>query len=206
MNSIVVALVSTMLSVGLALPAAYALTRFRYPGGLAERVSMWVLSARFIPPFAIALPLFMIFRDLKLLDTRTGLIIAHTVFSLPFAIWLLQAGFRELPKKIEEAARMDGCDGWRIFVLIAMPLIAPSIACASIFSLLLSWNEFLFALLLTVREATTMPLLVAQFLTDRSLQWGNIAAAAAIVSVPVMMFLLFAQRYLVQGLTTGAVK
>jgi multiple sugar transport system permease protein len=205
-NSVVVAIVSTLLSVGLALPAAYALERLPYPGKLADNVSLWVLSTRFIPPFAIALPLFIIFRDLRLLDTRTGLIIAHTIFSLPFALWILQSGFREVPLEIEEAARVDGCDRWQIFARIAVPLATPSIFCAAIFALLLSWNEFLFALLLTVNEASTLPLLVARFVTDRSLQWGSIAAAATIASVPVMLFLVFGQRYLVRGLTAGAVK
>jgi len=126
-NSVVVAFVSTILSVGLALPAAYALERLPYPGKLAENVSLWALSTRFIPPFAIALPLFIIFRDLRLLDTRTGLIIAHTIFSLPFALWILQSGFREVPIEIEEAARVDGCDRWQIFARIAVPLVTPSI-------------------------------------------------------------------------------
>lgn len=205
-NSVVVAIVSTILSVGLALPAAYALERLPYPGKLAENVSLWALSTRFIPPFAIALPLFLIFRDLRLLDTRTGLIIAHTIFSLPFALWILQSGFREVPIEIEEAARVDGCDRWQIFARIAVPLVVPSIFCAAIFSLLLSWNEFLFALLLTVNNASTLPLLVARFVTDRSLQWGAIAAAATVASVPVMLFLILGQRYLVRGLTAGAVK
>lgn len=205
-NSVVVALASTAVSVGLSLPAAYAFSRLRYPAGLAENVRLWILSTRFIPPFAIAIPLFLFFRDLKLLDTVPGLILAHAAFSIPFTLWILQAGFDELPREIEEAGLMDGCDRWQIFTKIALPLVVPSIVCATIFSLLLSWNEFLFALLLTVNKANTLPLLVSQFVTDRSLQWGNIAASSAIASLPMVLFLVFTQRYLVHGLTAGAVK
>lgn len=205
-NSLVVALASTLLATGLSLPAAYAFARLPYPGKLAEHVKLWILSTRFIPPFAIAIPLFLFFRDLGLLDTVPGLILAHAAFSIPFTLWILQAGFEDLPKEIEEAGLMDGCDRWQIFTRIAIPLVAPSLLCATIFSLLLSWNEFLFALLLTVNKANTLPLLVSQFVTDRSLQWGNIAAASAIASLPMIVFLIFTQRYLVRGLTAGAVK
>lgn len=205
-NSVTVAVASTALSVGLSLPAAYAFSRLRYPSGLMENVRLWVLSTRFIPPFAIAIPLFLFFRDLRLLDTVPGLILAHAAFSVPFTLWILQAGFDELPREVEEAGLMDGCDRWQIFTTIATPLVVPSILCTTIFSLLLSWNEFLFALLLTVNKANTLPLLVSQFVTDRSLQWGNIAASSAIASLPMVLFLFFTQRYLVRGLTAGAVK
>ena len=205
-NSLIVAILSTAISVSFSLPADYAFSRLRYPGKLADNTRLWILSTRFIPPFAIAIPLFLFFRDLKLLDSIPGLTLAHTAFSIPFTLWILQAGFDELPREIEEAGLIDGCDRWQIFTRIALPLAVPSILCATIFSLLLSWNEFLFALLLTVNKANTLPLLVSQFVTDRSLEWGNIAAASAIASVPMIFFLIFTQRYLVRGLTAGAVK
>jgi ABC-type glycerol-3-phosphate transport system permease component len=165
-----------------------------------------VLSTRFVPPFAIAIPMFLMFRDLRLLDSLTGLVLAHTVFALPFAMWILQSGFDELSPEIEEAGLIDGCSRLGVFWHVALPLMKPSILCAAIFTLFLSWNEFLFALLLTVSQARTVPLLVTQFLTDRSMEWGNIAAVSLVASLPVVLFLLFAQRYLVQGLTAGAVK
>jgi multiple sugar transport system permease protein len=205
-NSLTVAVGSTVLALALGAPAAYAFTRFRYPGSLADHVRLWMLSTRFIPPFAIVIPIFLLFRDLKLLDTRPGLLIAHTVFSLPFVLWLLISGFEQLPHEIEEAALVDGSSRFRAFLTIALPLAAPTIAAAAIFALLLSWNEFLFALLLTASQATTVPVFISQFVTDRSLQWGEIAASAAVASVPVIAFLFFAQRYLVRGLTMGAAK
>lgn len=205
-NSLVVAFGSTALALALGAPAAYAFTRFRYPGSLADHVRLWMLSTRFIPPFAIVIPIFLLFRDLKLLDTRAGLLIAHTVFSLPFVLWLLISGFEQLPREIEEAALVDGSSRFRAFLTVALPLAAPTLAATAIFALLLSWNEFLFALLLTASQATTMPVFIAQFVTDRSLQWGEIAASAAVASVPVILFLFFAQRYLVRGLTMGAAK
>ena len=205
-NSLTVALGSTVLALALGAPAAYAFTRFRYPGSLADHVRLWMLSTRFIPPFAIVIPIFLLFRDLKLLDTRSGLLLAHTVFSLPFVLWLLISGFEQLPHEIEEAALVDGSSRFRAFLTIALPLAAPTLAAAAIFALLLSWNEFLFALLLTASQATTVPVFISQFVTDRSLQWGEIAASAAVSSVPVIAFLFFAQRYLVRGLTMGAAK
>jgi multiple sugar transport system permease protein len=205
-NSLTVAFGSTALALALGAPAAYAFTRFRYPGSLADHVRLWMLSTRFIPPFAIVIPIFLLFRDLKLLDTRPGLLIAHTVFSLPFVLWLLISGFEQLPHEIEEAALVDGSSRFRAFLTIALPLAAPTLAAAAIFALLLSWNEFLFALLLTASQATTVPVFISQFVTDRSLQWGEIAASAAVASVPVIAFLFFAQRYLVRGLTMGAAK
>jgi multiple sugar transport system permease protein len=205
-NSLTVAVGSTVLALALGAPAAYAFTRFRYPGSLADHVRLWMLSTRFIPPFAIVIPIFLLFRDLKLLDTRPGLLIAHTVFSLPFVLWLLISGFEQLPHEIEEAALVDGSSRFRAFLTIALPLAAPTLAAAAIFALLLSWNEFLFALLLTASQATTVPVFISQFVTDRSLQWGEIAASAAVASVPVIAFLFFAQRYLVRGLTMGAAK
>ncbi len=205
-NSVAVAFGSTALALALGAPAAYAFTRFRYPGSLADHVRLWMLSTRFIPPFAIVIPIFLLFRDLNLLDTRTGLLIAHTVFSLPFVLWLLISGFEQLPREIEEAALVDGSSRFRAFLTVALPLAAPTLAATAIFALLLSWNEFFFALLLTASRATTVPVFISQFVTDRSLQWGEIAASAAVASVPVIAFLLFAQRYLVRGLTMGAAK
>jgi multiple sugar transport system permease protein len=205
-NSIIAAVGSTMLSVSTASLAAYAFARFKYPGNLANSVRMWILSTRFVPPFAIVLPLFLLFRDYNLLDTRQGLIIAHTLFSLPFVLWLLQSSFEELPYEIEEAALIDGCSRLTAFLYVVIPLATPAIAASAIFAMVLSWNEFLFALLFTYSKATTLPVLVSQFLTDRSLQWGEIAASSTVAIVPVLIFMLFAQRYLVRGLTMGAVK
>lgn len=205
-NSVIAALGSTALSVSAGSLAAYAFARFKYPGNTANSIRMWILSTRFIPPFAIVLPLFLLFRDYKLLDTRQGLIIAHTLFSLPFILWMLQTSFEELPYEIEEAALIDGCSRLKAFLYVVLPLATPAIAASTIFAMLLSWNEFLFALLFTSSNATTLPVLVSQFFTDRSLQWGEIAASATVAIVPVLIFMLFAQRYLVRGLTMGAVK
>jgi ABC-type glycerol-3-phosphate transport system permease component len=205
-NSLIAAAGSTVLSVSSASLAAYAFARFKYPGNLGNTIRMWILSTRFIPPFAIVLPLFLLFRDYKLLDTHQGMIIAHTLFSLPFVLWMLQTSFEELPYEIEEAALIDGCSRLKAFFYVVLPLAAPAIAAATIFALLLSWNEFLFALLFAPSRATTLPVLVSQFFTDRSLQWGQIAASATVAIVPIFIFMLFAQRYLVRGLTMGAVK
>ena len=125
---------------------------------------------------------------------------------LPFVLWMLQASFEELPYEIEEAALIDGCSRLKAFLYVVIPLATPAIAASTIFAILLSWNEFLFALLFTSSKATTLPVLVSQFLTDRSLQWGEIAASSTVAILPVFIFMIFAQRYLVRGLTMGAVK
>jgi multiple sugar transport system permease protein len=204
-NTLVVALAATPLSVMVAALAAFAVARYRFRGrGL---VLFATLTVRMLPGLVVALPLFLIFRSLGLVDTRLGLILAYTAFNVPFNLWLLQGFFAEIPREIEEAAIVDGCSPWALFWQVMLPLVAPGLVAAAIFSLILAWNEYGFALILTYTpRSQTLPIALAGFVADRGVNFSAMMAGGTIALVPVLFFALFVQRYLVQGLTAGAVK
>ena len=156
-DSLIIALGSTFASVLLGSLAAYSISRFKTGG---ENFSFWILSTRMFPPVAAALPLFLIFKQLKLLDNHLSLVIANTIFNLPFVIWLLKGFFDELPIEMEEAAWIEGCGHLKTFRLISLPLVAPGLVATSLFSFIFSWNEFMFALLLTRRNVRTLTIIV----------------------------------------------
>lgn len=204
-NSLIVAAVSTPISVTLASLAAFGFSRYRFRG--RKTLLFLILAARMLPGLIVALPLFLIFRDLLLVDTLTGLIIAYTVFNLPFNIWLLQAFFAEVPKELEDAAVVDGCSPLRFFFGILVPLAAPGLVASAILCLLLAWNEFGFALILTYTlDSQTLPIAIAGLSSDRGTYFGAMAAAGTLAVMPVFLFAVVIQRYLVKGLTAGAVK
>lgn len=204
-NSLVVAAVSTPLSVGLAALAAYGVARFSFRGrGL---LLFAILAVRMLPGLVVAIPLFLIFRQLHLVDTRLGLILAYTAFNLPFNIWLLQGFFAEVPREIEEAAIVDGCSALMVFWRVMLPLIAPGLVASAIFCLMLAWNEYGFALILTyTTKSQTLPIALAGFITDRGTNFSAMMAGGTVALLPMLLFSLLVQRYLVQGLTVGAVK
>jgi multiple sugar transport system permease protein len=204
-NSAVVAAVSTPLSVSLASLAAFGFSRYRFRG--RSTLLFMILAVRMLPGLIVALPLFLIFRDLHLVDSLWGLIIAYTVFNLPFNIWLLQAFFAEVPRELEDAAVVDGCSPLRLFFGIMVPLAAPGLVASAILCMLLAWNEFGFALILTYTlDSQTLPIAIAGLSSDRGTYFGAMAAAGTLAMLPVFAFAVFIQRYLVQGLTAGAVK
>jgi multiple sugar transport system permease protein len=204
-NSVIVAAISTPLSVTISALAAFGFSRFRFRGrGL---LLFLILAVRMLPALIVAFPLFLIFRDLSLVDTKLGLIIAYTVFNLPFNIWLLHAFFADVPREIEDAATVDGASQLRLFFGIMVPLAAPGLVASAILCLLLAWNEFGFALILTYTlNSQTLPMAIAGFTSDRGTYFGAMAAAGTLAVVPVFLFAIVIQRYLVQGLTAGAVK
>lgn len=203
-NSLIVSLSSTFLSVFLGSLAGYALARFPIKG--RNSVLMWILSIRMFPPIAAIIPFFLLYNRLGLIDTRIGLIIAYTGFNLPFAVWIMRGFFLEVPRELDEAALIDGCSPWRVFTRIVIPLAAPGLVATAIFAMLFSWNEFMFALILCRSRSQTMPVGVMGFITHRGVLWGEIMAAASVIMVPMVAFTMFAQKYLVRGLTFGAVK
>jgi multiple sugar transport system permease protein len=202
-DSLIIASATTLVSVVLGALASYSLSRFKTGG---ENFSFWILSTRMFPPVAAALPLFLIFKQFKLLDTHLALIIANTIFNLPFVIWLLKGFFDELPAELEEAALIDGCSPWGAFVRVAMPLITPGLVATSLFSFIFAWNEFMFALLLTRRTVRTLTIIVPSLVGGHEILWGEIAAIGTIAIIPGIALSLLLQRYLVRGLTLGAVK
>jgi len=203
-NSVSTAGISTLLSLALAVPAAYGITRFRTVEG---RVFIMIaLAARMVPPVAIGLPLVAMTRSLHLIDTPAGLAIAHTTISLPLSIWLMASFFEAVPESLDEAARVDGCGRIGALWHVVLPIVRGGLAVTAIFAFLASWNEFLFALLLTAVNAQTTPIVIANFQTQFGLDWGPMTALATLYSVPVVLLTLVLQRHIVAGLTLGAVK
>ena len=207
LTSLIVALSSTFLALALGTFAAYALARFRLPYKLGSRLSMWILSTRMFPPIVTAVPLFLVMRDLQLLDTTLSLIIVYTAFNLPFVIWMMRGFFLELPKELEEAAMVDGDSRLGALFRIILPLVTPGLAATSVFCLIISWNELLFALILSQTDAAmTLPVGIAGRVTQYEIKWGVMSAAGIVAMLPILIFAMAVQRYLVRGLSLGAVK
>ncbi|MCU0790126.1 MAG: carbohydrate ABC transporter permease [Nitratireductor sp.] len=202
-NSLIVSLSATAFSALIGTLMAYSLARYNTGG---KHLSFWVLSQRFLPPVAIILPIFLIYRNLGIHDTRFGLIIAYTMFTLPVTVWMMFAYVRQLPKSMEEAALVDGWTRWQAFWRVAVPLAAPGVVAAAVFAFITCWTEFFFALILTSRDAFTLPTVFRAFIGFQGAQYGE-AAALAIVSLgPSIILGVLAQRHLVRGLTLGAVR
>ena len=203
-NSIVTAALSTLISLVLALPAAYAVVRYRTRTGRFFIIA--ALVTRMVPPIVIGVPMVRIFHDLGVSDTSIALAIAHTTISLPLSIWLMSSFFDAVPVELEDAARIDGCTRLGTLWRVVIPVTSGGVAVTAIFAFLASWNEFLFALLLTAVRAQTTPVVIANFQTQFGLDWGSMTALAVVYSVPVILLTLLLQRHIVAGLTLGAVK
>ena len=202
-NSLIVSISATILSAFFGTLMAYSLARFNTGG---QHLSFWVLSQRFLPPIAVILPIFLIYRVLHLNDTRIGLIIAYTVLTLPVSVWMMYAYFRQLPRSLEEAALVDGCTRWRAFSSVAVPLSAPGIVAAAVFAFIACWTEFFFALLLTSRTAFTLPTVFRAFVGFQGSLYGEAGALSIVSLVPSIALGVLVQRHLVRGLTLGAVR
>jgi len=206
-TSAVVSVTSTICALVIGTLAAYSLARFRLPYNLDQKVSLWILSTRMFPAIVTAIPLFLMMRDLRLLNTRTSLIVVYTAFNLPFVVWMMRGFFAELPRDLEEAALVDGDSRLGALVRIVLPLVAPGLAATAVFCLIVSWNEFLFALVLTQTDAAmTLPVGIAGRVTQYEIKWGVMSAAGTVAMLPILVFALAVQKYLVRGLSLGAVK
>jgi multiple sugar transport system permease protein len=205
-NSIIIGAASTVLCVVVATLAAFSLNRMRWPGWVVHLFLAWTMIFHMIPPVALASAWFSIARAVGLENTFTGLILAHATLNLPMAIWLMAVFVRDVPKELEEAAIMDGADTPHILWHVILPLITPGLAATSILTFIFSWNEFAVALTLTMKQTATVPVAIAKFAQDFEIQYTQMAASAALAMVPAILVLLVAQRYIVKGLTQGAVK
>ncbi len=206
-NSLFVAVVSTICALVIGTLAAYALARFRLPWNLDRKLALWILSTRMFPAIVTAVPLFLIMRALWLVNTRLSLIIVYTSLNLPFVVWMMRGFFAEVPRDLEEAAMVDGDSRMGALWRVVLPLVAPGLAATAVFCLIVSWNEFLFALVLTqTDDAMTLPVGIAGRVTQYGIKWGAMSAAAVVAMVPILVFALSVQRYLVRGLSLGAVK
>jgi multiple sugar transport system permease protein len=204
-NSLIIASAVTVASVLIGTAAGYSMARFS--GRSTKHLAFWFLSQRFLPPVAVIIPIFLMYRSLTLNDSRLGLIILYTVFSLPFSIWMMYAYFRQMPVELEEAALVDGCSRWQSLWKIAWPLAAPGIVSAAAFAFIFSWTEFLFALVLTSSKAVTLPVAIASTATGfQGAQYGETSALTIVSLVPALLLGMLVQKHLVRGLTLGAVQ
>lgn len=203
-NSLVICIAVNLITLAAAVPAAFALSRSTFPGYKLFLVAL--LLFYLLPEFLFIIPLYSVFQNIGLFDTRFGLIIAYQVFSLPFAIWLLRGFFAEIPRDIAEAAALDGCSNFSVLWRMYIPLSVPGIAAVVILNSIRMWNELTYALALTFSNSQTVPLSVASFRGYGQMDWGAMAAGAVISAAPMIIMALFAQRYIVRGLTLGAVK
>jgi multiple sugar transport system permease protein len=203
-NSLVVAIGTTFGSLVLGTLAGYGFARYRFR--LSEAVRFLVLVMRMAPRAVLVVPYYLLMQRLGLLDTYTGLLIAYVSFALPFSIWLLIGFFVDVPLEVEEAALIDGCSPLGVLLRIVIPIAAPGLVVAAIFAFLVAWNEFLFALILSGVEAKTLPVVIAGLNTDAGPLYGEMSAAAVMVMLPNIVMTVALQRYLVKGLTLGAVK
>jgi multiple sugar transport system permease protein len=197
------AVVATNLLFGV--PAAYAMSRYTFFG---DKVFYGgIIFFRMIPPIAAIVPLFMLFEQFRLLGTFTGLIIAHTAFKLPVTIWLLRNFFLDVPRELDDSARVDGGSTLRVMLQIALPLIQPGLAATAVLAFLWTWNDLLVTLVLSTRTNTEMlPLGLTKFVLEYGVDWGSMTAAGMIMFIPTLLFVFVAQRYLIRGLTAGGVK
>lgn len=203
-NSLIVAVISTFVSIIAGSMASYAITR--YSSKAKEIVAYSFLVFRMIPQISLVIPLFMMFRTLNLKDTITGVVLAHISFNLPYVTWLLLPFFAAVPKDYEEAARIDGATENLVFWKIFIPLVSPGLVVAAIFSFLMSWNEFLYALILSSVNARTAPVAVTGLLGQYAPKWGQLSAAGTIMLLPVFVITLTLQRYIIKGLSAGGIK
>ncbi len=202
-DSLIVSLSTAAISVGVGSLAAYSLARFRTGG---EQFAFWILSTRMFPPVASAIPLFLIFRELGLLDTYWALIIANSIFNLPFAIWLIKGFIEDLPVELEESALIDGASVFGAFWRITLPLIGPGLVTSFLFTFVFAWNEFMFALLMTRRSVRPLTVIIQSLAGGHEILWAQIAAAGMLAIIPGTLLVIFLQRYIVRGLTMGALK
>ena len=206
MNTLIVAGGSTIISVIFGSMAAYAVARGSIGNRARQWFGLWFMVQKMYPAIATAIPVYLVMRSLHLIDTKTALIIMNTSFNLPLVIWLMMGFFEQLPLELEESAMLDGCGFTKRFFLIIFPLTKPGIIASAILAFVGAWNEFLFAVILSINKSKTLPVVIAGFITDRGLEWGPMAATAVITLVPVLILVWVLQKNFVQGLAMGAVK
>jgi multiple sugar transport system permease protein len=203
-NSLIVTVGATLISLVVAFGAAYSLTRFRFPARLDVLFLFWVLLIKMVPPIVIAIPLYQVLRLFGLLNTLPGLILVYQVYTLPYCIWLLLGFVRDVPIEIEEAAAIDGASTWQTIRRVVLPLVAPGLVATAIFSSILGWNEFLYALLFVHSPALfTLPIHIANYITEHETLWGRLMGIGLLSSLPVLILSGFIQRYLLRGFAMG---
>ncbi len=203
-NSLIVAVVDIILALVLSIPAAYSLARFK--SKFNENIGFWFLSIRMAPAFGVIVPIYIVIRNLRVLDTIIAVNVAHLLINMPFAIWLLKGYFEELPVEIEESALIDGATRFQALIKVVLPTSMPMVISVAILTFMFSWNEFLFAFVLTSNRGVTVPVLVASLAGTMTFDWPLMCAVSIGAMVPAFIFVFVVQRYIVRGLTLGAIK
>lgn len=204
LNSVIITTGSVLLALVLGGLAAYGFAKYEFRG--KENIAGWMLSMRFLPAMAVVIPLFLIANTLRVLDTQMLLIVVYLTFNVPFAAWMLRGFFDEIPVELEDAAMVDGASRWQILLRIVLPLSTPGLFATAALLVIATWNEFTLALFLATYQARTMPTVTSQFQTVRGILWGELTALGVLTTLPVLVFAILARKYLVRGLTFGALK
>lgn len=200
-NSLIVAGGSTIFGLILGLPTAFAIARHNM-----KKVSMLILVSRMMPGITFLLPLYIMFRQIGIVDTYLSLILSHMLTGLPFIIWLMTPFFESIPKDLAEAAIVDGASSMTAFLRVILPLSVPGIVTASILSFTFSWNNFMFSIVLATNKTRTVPVAIYNFISYASIDWGGLMAAATVITIPILVLAITTQRYVIRGMTAGAVK
>lgn len=203
-NSLAISSATVLIAVPLAIMASYVLSRYVFKG--STPILIWFLCTQFLPPVVVVIPFFTLFRQLGIIDTRLSLIIINLSLTVPYAVWMLKGFVDSLPTEIEQAAQVDGCTEFQVLRHITAPLMMPGIITTAVFSFIIAWNEFLYALVLTRDVATTMTVGLLTTQTHRGVQWEWMSAAGILVMIPIFVLSLFIRKYFVEGMTMGAVK
>lgn len=203
-NSLIASVSSVIIAVFLGSLAGYAIARGKLPR--RKDIAFWMITTRMAPIVAVLLPLYMIFRKLNLSNTLQSLTIAYTTFNLPLAVWLMNGFFKGVPKEVEESSLIDGCGKFQAFLYVALPLVKPGLVATAILCFIFAWNDYLFAVVLTAARTQTLPVVAARLMTLRGIMWGQIMAMGTIIFIPVLIAGVMIRKYLVRGLTMGAVK
>ena len=204
LNSLIVAGSVTALSLLIGVPGAYVFARHDFPG--KEDLFFFFLTTRMAPPISVVVPMFLLFSYVGLIDSRIALILAHSTFNLSLVVWMMRGFFEDIPREIDEAAQMDGHTRAGTFFWVLLPVAAPGIAATAVLCFILSWNEFLYALILASFESRTLTVGIPGLVTPHGTLWGQVAAVAVVATLPIIVFTFLVQQHLVRGLTFGAVK
>ena len=202
-NSLFVAFCSTVIAMFFGTLAAYSLARFKTGG---EHLGIWIISQRMIPPVAVVFPLFLLYVWLGWVDTYHGLILLYTAFNLPYVIWMMRGYIQDVPIELEESAFVDGCTRWEVLCKVVFPMCRAGLFATAVFTFVFAWNDFIFALIMTRNEVTTFPVQVTHYFGSQSNFWAKIAAMSVLGTVPIFVAVAFLQRYLVRGISLGALK
>jgi multiple sugar transport system permease protein len=203
-NSLIISVIATAVTLFIGSLAAYSFSRLR--NKVTDNLSFWILSTRMLPPIAVIIPVYLLMSSVGLLDTFLGMVIIYMTISIPYSVWMLKSFFDDIPRELDEAAMVDGCSKLGIIGRIVVPIAVPGIVSTGVFNFILLWSEFLFALIITSIGTKTLPVAIAAFITDKGIEWSNMAAAGSVLIVPLAVMFYLIQRFLIRGLTFGVLK